>query len=204
MFYTPQDGHGLAHNPFSAIIAPRPIAWISTQDAQGNSNLAPYSFFNATAYVPPQVMFASTSAKADRTDTKDTVDNIRQTGVFCINIVKRAAIDAMNASSAPMAADQSEFTAAQMTPIPCSQIDCPRVAEAPASLECALTQVIRLEGEANFLVLGRVVGVHLDDAYIVDGRFRPDLFQVVARLGYQDYAAIDTLFELQRPVTPST
>lgn len=199
MFYTPETGHGLAHNPFSAIVAPRPIAWISTQDADGHSNLAPYSFFNATAYVPPQVMFASTSGKPDRQEGKDTIDNIRQTGVFCINIVKRAAIDAMNASSAPLPADQSEFDRANIPQARCEEINCPRVSDAPASLECEMTQILRLEGQSNFIVLGRVVGVHLDDAYIRDGRFRPDLFQVVGRLGYQDYAAVDTLFEVKRP-----
>lgn len=199
MFYTPQQGHGLPHNPFSAIVAPRPIAWISTQDREGRPNLAPYSFFNATAYVPPQVMFASTSQKTDRAGTKDTVSNIKETGVFCINIVKRDMLPQMNQSAASLAAGESEFDAAGLLPAPCTQITCPRVAEAPASLECEMTDVIRLEGEANYIVLGRVAGVHLDDAYIVDGRFRPDLFSVTARLGYQDYTSVEALFELKRP-----
>ena len=102
MFYRPEEGHGLPHNPFNAIIAPRPIGWISTQDAEGRRNLAPYSFFNAVAYVPPQVMFASTGAKADQDGTKDSVSNIRETGVFCVNIVEYAMLDAMNASSASL------------------------------------------------------------------------------------------------------
>ena len=102
MFYRPAEGHGLPHNPFNAIIAPRPIGWISTQDAEGRRNLAPYSFFNAVAYVPPQVMFASTGAKADQDGTKDSVSNIRKTGVFCVNIVEYAMLDAMNASSASL------------------------------------------------------------------------------------------------------
>jgi flavin reductase (DIM6/NTAB) family NADH-FMN oxidoreductase RutF len=101
MFYRPEDGHGLPHNPFNAIVTPRPIGWISTRGADGSENLAPYSFFNAVAYVPPQVMFASTSAKEDRGDTKDSVANIRDTGVFCVNIVEYAMKDVMNRTSGP-------------------------------------------------------------------------------------------------------
>ena len=93
MFYRPEDGHGLPHNPFNAIVTPRPIGWISSRGTDGHDNLAPYSFFNACAYVPPQVMFASTSAKPDRGDTKDTVAQIRDTGVFCVNIVEYAMKD---------------------------------------------------------------------------------------------------------------
>ena len=104
MFYRPKDGHGLPHNPFNAIVTPRPIGWISTRDSEGRDNLAPYSFFNAVAYVPPQVMFASTGTKDDRDSTKDSVSAIRETGVFCVNIVSRALQDAMNASSATLAA----------------------------------------------------------------------------------------------------
>ena len=101
MFYRPEDGHGLPYNPFNAIVTPRPIGWISTQDSAGNRNLAPYSFFNAVAYVPPQVMFSSTGMKSDQDGTKDSVSNIRETGVFCVNIVEYSMRDAMNASSAP-------------------------------------------------------------------------------------------------------
>ena len=99
MFYRPQDGHGLPRDPFNAVVAPRPIGWISTRDGMGRDNLAPYSFFNAVAYVPPQVMFASTSAKEDRDGTKDSVSAIRETGVFCVNLVEYAMREAMNATS---------------------------------------------------------------------------------------------------------
>ena len=109
MFYRPSEGHGLPHNPFNAIVTPRPIGWISTRGADGRDNLAPYSFFNAVAYVPPQVMFASTSSKPDRGDTKDSVSNIRETGVFCVNIVEYAARDVMNKSSALVDRDIDEF-----------------------------------------------------------------------------------------------
>ena len=133
MFYIPKDGHGLPHNPFNAMITPRPIGWISTRGSDGKDNLAPYSFFNAVAYVPPQVMFASTSGKPDRDYGKDSVGNIRDTGVFCVNIVEYAARDVMNKSSASLPAGEDEFQVAGIEKAECSEIDCPRVANAPSS-----------------------------------------------------------------------
>jgi flavin reductase (DIM6/NTAB) family NADH-FMN oxidoreductase RutF len=199
MFYRPEDGHGLPHNPFNAIVTPRPIGWISTRDAQGRNNLAPYSFFNAVAYVPPQVMFASTGSKPDRDDTKDSVSNIRETGVFCVNIVEYAARDAMNASSATFRKEDDEFEKAGLTAQDCQTIDCPRVAGTPAALECRLTQIVQLEGESNWLVLGEVTGVHIRDTCLKDGRFDVTTFQPLARLGYRDYARVTDVFELARP-----
>ncbi|MDF0597190.1 flavin reductase family protein [Psychromarinibacter halotolerans] len=198
MFYRPEDGHGLPHNPFNAIITPRPIGWISTRGTAGD-NLAPYSFFNAVAYVPPQVMFASTSAKSDREDTKDSVAQIRETGVFCVNIVEYAMRDAMNVTSAGLPAGEDEFTAAGLEKVQCETIDCPRVAAAPASLECRMTQIVRLEGETNWLVLGEVTGVHMRDDCLVDGTFDITRYQPLTRLGYRDYAKISDLFSLKRP-----
>src|SRR6056300_2111394 len=154
MFYEPKNGHGLDHNPFNAIVTPRPIGWISTRGSDGIDNLAPYSFFNAVAYVPPQVMFASTSAKADRGDTKDSVANIRETGVFCVNIVEYEMRDMMNQSSGPWPRCVDEFTHAQIARAPCETIAAARVANAPASLECKLTQIVALDGAHNFAVFG--------------------------------------------------
>jgi flavin reductase (DIM6/NTAB) family NADH-FMN oxidoreductase RutF len=199
MFYRPADGHGLPHNPFNAIVTPRPIGWISTRGADGRDNLAPYSFFNAVAYVPPQVMFASTSAKPDRADTKDSVANIRETGVFCVNIVEFAMRDAMNATSGTLPREVDEFEHAGIEKAACSEIDCSRVARAPASLECRMTQIVRLEGESNFLVLGEVVGVHMRDDTLVNGRFDVTTFSPLSRLGYRDYAHVTEVFELARP-----
>jgi flavin reductase (DIM6/NTAB) family NADH-FMN oxidoreductase RutF len=199
MFYRPSEGHGLPHNPFNAIVTPRPIGWISTRGTDGTDNLAPYSFFNAVAYTPPQVMFASTGTKADRDGTKDSVANIRDTGVFCVNIVEYAMRDAMNASSKTLPANVDEFAHAGLTREECQEIACARVAGAPAALECRLTQIIKLEGETNFLVLGEVVGVHMRDDCMVNGMFDVTKFQPLARLGYKDYARIDTLFSLVRP-----
>ncbi|MFP4273970.1 MAG: flavin reductase family protein [Paracoccaceae bacterium] len=199
MFYRPADGHGLPHNPFNAIVTPRPIGWISSRDAQGRDNLAPYSFFNAVAYVPPQVMFASTGHKPDREDTKDSVSNIRETGVFCVNIVEYAMRDAMNRSSATLPLEEDEFAHAGLDRIECETIRCARVAGAPAALECTLTEVVRLKGDCNYLVLGEVTGIHLRDDCVVDGRFDVTRYQPLSRLGYRDYARITELFSLKRP-----
>lgn len=199
MFYRPENGHGLAHNPFNAIVTPRPIGWISTRGADGAENLAPYSFFNAVAYVPPQVMFSSTSAKPDRGDTKDTVANIRETGVFCVNIVEYAMRGAMNQTSGPWPRETDEFTHAGIERAPCETIACSRVAGAPAALECRVSQIVNLEGAANIAVFGEVVGVHLRDECIIDGMFDVTAFGLLARMGYRDYAVIRETFSLDRP-----
>ena len=199
MFYKPEDGHGLPHNPFNAIVTPRPIGWISTRGADGSDNLAPYSFFNAVAYVPPQVMFASTSAKPDRGDTKDSIANIRETGVFCVNIVEYAMRDVMNQSSGAWGRDVDEFADAGIRKAPCDTIDCARVAQAPAALECRLTQIVQLPGEANFVAFGEVTGVHMRDDCLVDGIFDVTRFNPLARLGYKDYSTVRDVFSMTRP-----
>ncbi|WP_417270078.1 flavin reductase family protein [Celeribacter sp.] len=192
MFYRPADGHGLPHNPFNAIVSPRPIGWISTRSADGHDNLAPYSFFNAVAYEPPQVMFASTSRK-------DTLTNIEQTGVFCVNIVGAEAAHVMNLSSAALAHHEDEFAHSGAMRADCGEIACARVANAPASLECKLTQVVRLAGAENYAIFGEVVGIHLRDDCVVDGRFDVVKARMLSRLGYRDYAEVKEVFELVRP-----
>lgn len=199
MFYRPENGHGLPHNPFKAIVAPRPIAWISTRDGAGVANLAPYSFFNAIADDPPQVMFASTGTKADQEDSKDTVSNIRATGEFCINLVASNLRDAMNASSAPASKNVDEFELANLTQSDCETISCPRVLEAPASLECRLQQIITLDGPNNRLIIGSVTGIHIQDQHLKDGVLDVTSYQPLARLGYLDYSAVETVFSLKRP-----
>ncbi|MDG1378343.1 MAG: flavin reductase family protein [Yoonia sp.] len=199
MFYHPKDGHGLPHNPFNAIVAPRPIGWIGSRDKDGHDNLAPYSFFNAVAYEPPQVMFSSTSAKPDRGDTKDSVGNIRETGVFSVNVVSFALKDAMNLTSGAWGKDTDEFTLAGLEKAECNTINAPRVANAPATLECKVTQIITLEGAHNFAVFGEVTGVHIRDEFMTDGMFDLRKVQPLSRLGYQDYTSVTDLFSLKRP-----
>lgn len=191
MFYRPEDGHGLPHNPFTAIITPRPIGWISTRGKAGD-NLAPYSFFNGVAYSPPQVMFASTGFK-------DSVRNIGENAVFAVNIVGFDARDAMNLTSDSYPAGVDEFEEAGVAKAECSTIDCPRVADAPATFECRMTEVVTLRGKGNFLILGEVTGVHLRDDCVVDGRFDVTRFQPLARSGYRDYAVVREVFEMIRP-----
>ena len=199
MFYRPEDGHGLPHNPFNALITPRPIAWISTRGADGTDNLAPYSFFNGAAYTPPQVMFSSTGAKPDVGDTKDNVTNIRETGVFCVNVVGLADRDAMNASSAMLPRGVDEFTHVGIEKAECQTIACARVATAPAALECRMTQIVPLVGDNNFVVLGEVTGIHMRDDCLVNGKFESSTYTPLSRMGYREYTAVREVFELARP-----
>lgn len=199
MFYRPEDGHGLPHNPFNAIITPRPIGWISSRSADGIDNIAPYSFFNGIAYVPPQVMFSTTTTKADQEIGKDSLANVRDTGVFCVNVVEAAARDAMNATAEHLPKEVDEFAHAGISRAECKTIACPRVADAPAAMECKLTQIVRLPGEGNFVVFGEVTGIHLRDDCIVDGKFDATVYHPLARMGYRDYAIVHEVFELARP-----
>lgn len=191
MFYRPAEGHGLPHNPFNAIVTPRPIGWISSRGPAGD-NLAPYSFFNAAAYSPPQVTFASTGLK-------DSVTNIRATGVFAVSIVAEAMLHPMSETSAELPPEVDEFVHAGVTKAECSTIPCPRVADAPATLECQLIDIITLRGRHNYLVIGEVVGVHLRDDCLREGRFDVTAFHPVARLGYRDYTVVREIITLKRP-----
>ena len=199
MYYRPEDGHGLPHNPFNAVVSPRPIGWISTRGSDGHDNLAPYSFFNAVAYVPPQVMFASTSAKADRDGTKDTVAQVRETEVFCVNVVAFEMRDVMNRTSGDWDRAVDEFADAGIEKAACHEIDCARVAAAPANLECRLTQIVKLPGAANYAVFGEVVGVHLRDDCLKDGIFDVLSYNPLSRMGYRDYTVVRDTFSLKRP-----
>jgi flavin reductase (DIM6/NTAB) family NADH-FMN oxidoreductase RutF len=197
MFYEPRRGHGLPHDPFKAIVAPRPIGWISSIDAAGRANLAPYSFFNAVHSRPPMVMFTSETMK-------HSAANAIATGEFVVNLCTRALFDAMNVSSDALAEGVNEFAAAGLATAPCRIVRAPRVAAAPAALECRVVQSLRLhdvDGAAleGWMLIGQVVGVHIDDAFLRDGRFDTLAAQPVARCGYRDYAAVTEMFEALRP-----
>ena len=199
-FYEPKNGHGLKHDPFNAIIAPRPIGWISSRGVKGNVNLAPYSFFNGFAYVPPIIGFSSTS-------WKDTVQNVQETGEFCWNLATMDLSKQMNATAAHVARDISEFEIAALTPAPSRLIKVPRVAESPVSFECRLTQIIQLQGADGskaqaWLTLGEVVAVHIDKAMIRDGIYQTGLARPIVRAGRKgDYFEIkpENMFEMVRP-----
>ena len=202
MFFTPgtHKDHGLPHNPFKAIVAPRPIGWISTISKDGKINLGPYSFFNAISETPPIVGF---SASPGPNGEKDSLINARDTGCFVVNIVSKAQIDGMNSSSAALPHGQSEFDYAGLEPIASNGIAAPRVKDAPCQLECEIWKILELppapNGASNHWVMGLVTGIHIDDRYIVDGKLDVALYNPVSRLGYKDYAMVENLFELERP-----
>jgi len=197
-FYEVAKGHGLPHDPFKAIIAPRPIGWISTLDAQGAMNLAPYSFFNAVCDSPPILMFSTAG-------WKDTVANVQATGEFVWNLATRSLAKQMNVSSASVPHEINEFDLAELTAAPSRLVKAPRVAETPAALECRLLQIAELtdlEGAPtrHFMVLGQVVAAHIDPAYLKDGLFDTAAAQPIGRCGYRgDYAEVDHLFQMVRP-----
>ncbi|MEO1457225.1 MAG: flavin reductase family protein [Pseudomonadota bacterium] len=204
MFYRPEDGHGLPHDPYKALVVPRPIGWISSRDAEGRANLAPYSFFNGCGDYPPMVMFAQTGRKSRPELEKDSIANIRATGEFACNIVGHALRDAMNTSSGTYERDADEFELAGLTKAPCEAIGAPRVAEAPAVLECRLVRIVEdlpswREHARNIVVIGEVVGVHIDDGLIVDGIVDVLRFNPLARMGYMDYTTVTDKFALRRP-----
>jgi flavin reductase (DIM6/NTAB) family NADH-FMN oxidoreductase RutF len=198
--YEPKHGHGLKHDPFNAIIAPRPIGWISSRGAKGNVNLAPYSFFNAFCYHPPIIGFSSTSKK-------DSVHNIEETGEFVWNLATMDLARQMNATAAHVARDVSEFGIAGLTAVPGKLVNVPRVGESPVSFECRLSQIIQLQaanGEKAqaWLTLGEVVAVHIDKAFIKDGVYQTALTHPIVRAGRRgDYFEIrpDAMFEMVRP-----
>lgn len=197
-FYDPAKGHGLKHDPFKAIVAPRLIGWISTRSASGQLNLAPYSFFGAFATFPAIIGFCSEGRK-------DSISNIEATGEFVWNLATRPLAAQMNRSSAPVAPEVDEFELAGLTAVPGRSVAVPHVGESPASLECKLLQIIRLnnlDGEPmnNYLALGQVVGVHIQNAYLKDGLFDTHAAQAIMRAGYQaDYAQIGEMFQMIRP-----
>lgn len=200
MYYRPGiDPHGLPHNPFKAMVTPRPIGWISTLDKDGRANLAPYSYFNALSDAPPMVMFSSSGQKADRDGTKDSVANILETGEFVCNIASYALRDAMNTSSGNYPSGEDEFDLAGLEKAPCNIVAVPRVAAAPGALECKLWKTVDLIAENSVMVIGEVVGIHIDDTILDDGIFDITRYQPLTRLGYMDYSSINDVFALARP-----
>lgn len=197
MFYATDGPHGLPFNPIKAIVAPRPIGWISSLSAAGVANLAPYSYFNAVHDAPPMVMFSSTG-------WKDTIANVEATGEFVCNYVSASMRDAMNASSGPVPTGTSEFDVAGLEREPSRGVAVPRVKGVAAALECralSITPLRGLDGRAvgGHLVVGQVTGVFIDDDYIRDGRFDAGAADPIMRMGYMDYGALGAMFEMQRP-----
>jgi flavin reductase (DIM6/NTAB) family NADH-FMN oxidoreductase RutF len=202
MFYETGSKAPLSPDPFKSLIVPRPIGWVSSIDSQGRVNLAPFSFFNAVAEDPPMVVFAPNGLKAEGL-LKDSRRNIEETGEFVCNLATWDLREHMNATSMGYPAGTDEMQAAGLTPAPSRLVRPPRVAEAPIHLECRLWRIITLPSPdpkvPNDLVVGEVVGIHIDDALIKDGRVDIVAAKPIARLGYSEYACVDTKFRMRRP-----
>jgi flavin reductase (DIM6/NTAB) family NADH-FMN oxidoreductase RutF len=199
-FYEPKNGHGLKHDPFNAIVGPRPIGWVSTKGADGSINLAPYSFFNAFNYTPPIIGFSSNGAK-------HSLRNAEETGEFVWNLATAQIAEQMNASSATLAYGVNELTLAQLTEAPSRLVAPPRVAESPVNFECKVIEIIQLKSHTgvfvqSWLVLGEVVAVHIDRKLLPDGIFDTFHAEIILRAGGPTaYARItpDTRFDMVRP-----
>lgn len=197
-FYEPAAGHRLAHDPLNAIVAPRPIGWISTLSPEGRRNLAPYSFFNLFSYTPPIIGFSSLG-------WKHTVANIAHTREFVWNLATRELAGQMNATATMR--DVDEFADAGIEAAPSTIVAPPRVAAARVAFECRLSQLIRLTDAAGadlpqWLVLGEVVGIHIDEALLEEGVYQTARARPITRGGGPaDYFEItrDALFQMRRP-----
>ena len=200
MYYRPNiDNHGLPHNPFKAIIAPRPIGWISTMNSEtGCANLAPYSFFNGIQDEPPMVMFSASGPKAGSDEIKDSITNIKNSNEFCVNIVSDALKDAMNITSAHYPHGTDEFEQAGLVKGTSKVIKAPFVAASPVAMECRLHSITNLPGNGH-MVLGEVVCIHIQDVYLKDGMLDVTNYAPLARLGYRDYTSVTSVFSLNRP-----
>jgi flavin reductase (DIM6/NTAB) family NADH-FMN oxidoreductase RutF len=197
MFYDAiENRHGLPNDPFKAIVAPRPIGWVSSVSQAGIANLAPYSFFNAIAESPHYVVFGSGGLK-------DSLRNIEATAEFAINIATYDLRERMNLSSARVSPDVDEFALAGLTSAPCRLIKPPRVAESPAALECRLHRIVPLPDDRreaqDWAIIGRVIGIHIDDRFIRDGRVDTAAMKPIARLGYSEYTTVETAWRMRRP-----
>jgi flavin reductase (DIM6/NTAB) family NADH-FMN oxidoreductase RutF len=201
MFFEPRTGHKLPHDPFKAIVAPRPIGWISSMSSDNVVNLAPYSFFNAVSGRPPMVMFSSEGIK-------DSIRNVEATGEFVVNLATEPLARRMNETSATFDPLTNEFDASGLAAAPSRLVKPPRVAESPAALECKVTRILPLEdldgnaGERR-MAIGEVVGIHIDEACLTDGLFDMVKARTIARCGYFDYTEVTELFSMRRPAAPA-
>lgn len=198
MFYNAlKEECPLQIDPFKALIGPRPIGWISSISKNGIANLAPYSFFNAVSANPPVIMFSSSGRK-------DSINNIETTGEFVYNLATAKLSAAVNESSISVAPDVDEFELIGLEKMACQLINVPRVASSPVALECKYLKTIELEDLDNkktgdLIVFGQVIGVHIDDNFIKEGRVRSDLLQPLARHGYMDFSIVSETFRIERP-----
>jgi flavin reductase (DIM6/NTAB) family NADH-FMN oxidoreductase RutF len=201
MFYDPRkEDHGLPHNPFKAIVAPRPVGWITSMSAKGEINLAPYSFFNAVSDKPPIVLFSSEGRK-------DSLVFVEETKEFVCNLANLDMLTAVVTTGVSFPRGVNEMIEAGLEPAPSRLVKPPRVKAAPCALECKILQIVEmhdLEGQPchRHVVFGQVIGIHIDERYIKDGRLDTAAMQPIARCGYADYAVVDKVIPVQRPRQP--
>ncbi len=202
MFHETRKGAGLPYSALNAVVVPRPIGWISTLSAEGVANLAPYSFFNAVAYRPPQVMFSATSNHR-LGGLKDAVADARATGEFVVNVATWELREQMNASAVPAPREVDEFEYAGLTKADCRLVRCPRVAESPVSLECRYARSLEMltddPEDPNTVVFGEVVGIHVEERVLSEGRIDFLELRPIGRLGYLDFVRVDNVFTMERP-----
>ena len=208
MFYdTARRDHGMTQDPLTALIVPRPIGWISTLDGHGRVNLAPYSFYNAVSASPPMVYFSTTGTYGDN-PIKHSRRNAEETGEFVVNMVSAVLAKQMNITTSMVDYGVDEMKLAGLTPAPSRYVKPPRVAESPIALECKYWKTIEMpieEGRATHqatVVFGRVVGIHVDDSIVKNGRIDTLAFKPVARLGYSEYTTTENVWRMPRPDDP--
>lgn len=202
MYYeTDKNNHGLRYNPLKACVVPRPIGWISTVDAAGRINVAPFSFFNLLSYDPPFVMFSAGTHEVDG-GTKDTVANIQATGEFVYNMATWAQRDQMNRTATIVERGVDELQAAGLEGEPARLVRPPLIKGSPVHFECRLHQIVDLPGRVpssiHHVVIGHVVAVHINDAALIDGRVDVVKLRPIARLGYKDYVSVESVFQMEK------
>ena len=201
MFYEPKKGHSLPQNPFSALVFPRPIGWISSLSKEGIANLAPYSFFNAIAYEPPQLMFAATDYHSNG-GLKDSIANILDTKEFVVNLATKKLQQSVVYSSIDAPPGVDEFKLMKLKKRKSTMVQPPSVAESPATLECKLIRKINLKGKKinqNIMIIGEVVGIHIKDAFISNGKVNSLAMRAISRMGYTEYSEVKSRFLMDRP-----
>jgi len=203
MFYEPKKGHPFKADPFNALVFPRPIGWISSSSKKGIANLAPYSFFNAVAYLPPQVMFAAT-AYHSQGGLKDSIANILATKEFVVNLATKKLIQQVVQSSIDAPNNIDEFKLMKLKKRKSRMVKPPSVADSPVSLECRLLKKIDLKTTSknknqNKMIIGEVVGIHIDDKFIKNNKINSLAMRAISRMGYTEYSEVDTRFLMERP-----
>ena len=200
MFYDAiKNDHGLRYDPFKAIVAPRPIGWVTSMSAKGEINLAPYSYFNGVSSRPAMIMFSSEGRK-------DSIAFVEETREFVCSLTTWDQRDEMNATAAPLPRGVNEMERAGLKPAPSRLVKPPRVAGSPCALECKLLKIVNLDDidgkkTERFVVFGQVVGVHIDDRFIKDGRLDTAAMKPIARCGYDEYAVVTEVFSMERPTS---